>query len=208
MRTDLERAPRRHRRADTRWCRCRYVLFRSAYIQDAAAVIEKAHRVGAQVILDVYQAAGTVPIEIEELGRRLRGGRVREVAVRRPGCGLPLRTAGSGAASLQPGIVGWAAHAHPFEFATGAIAYADASGALPERHAQRPVALFGTGRLRDRRARSACRAIREKSLRLTRRLMELATEAGFRINTPNERRRARRRGHHRRARTARRSPTN
>ncbi|MBA3641438.1 MAG: aminotransferase class V-fold PLP-dependent enzyme, partial [Acidobacteria bacterium] len=31
-----------------------YVLFRSAYIQDAAAVIEKAHRVGAQVILDVY----------------------------------------------------------------------------------------------------------------------------------------------------------
>ena len=30
------------------------VLFRSASIQDAAAVIEKAHRVGAHVILDVY----------------------------------------------------------------------------------------------------------------------------------------------------------
>src|SRR4029079_17697420 len=34
-----------------------YVLFRSASISDAAAVIEKAHRVGAHVILDVYQAA-------------------------------------------------------------------------------------------------------------------------------------------------------
>ncbi len=45
-----------------------YVLFKSAYIQDAAAVIEKAHKVGAQVILDVYQAAGTVPLEIEKLG--------------------------------------------------------------------------------------------------------------------------------------------
>ena len=41
------------------------VLFRSACIQDARAVIEKAHRVGAHVILDVYQAAGTVPLDIE-----------------------------------------------------------------------------------------------------------------------------------------------
>ena len=35
------------------------VLFRSSYIQDARAVIEKAQQVGAHVILDVYQAAGT-----------------------------------------------------------------------------------------------------------------------------------------------------
>ena len=44
------------------------VLFRSACIQDAAAVIEKAHRVGAHVILDVYQAAGTIPLDIGGLG--------------------------------------------------------------------------------------------------------------------------------------------
>src|SRR5262245_46908136 len=44
------------------------VLFRSAYIQDARAVIEKAHRVGARVILDVYQAAGTVPLDLSALG--------------------------------------------------------------------------------------------------------------------------------------------
>ncbi len=44
------------------------MLFRSAYIQDAAAVIEKAHRVGAHVILDVYQGAGTVPMNLEQLG--------------------------------------------------------------------------------------------------------------------------------------------
>src|SRR3982751_3065385 len=41
------------------------VLFRSSYIQDAKAVIEKAQRVGARVVLDVYQAAGTVPLNIE-----------------------------------------------------------------------------------------------------------------------------------------------
>src|ERR671913_2103934 len=44
------------------------VLFRSAYIQNARAVIEKAHRVGAHVILDVYQAAGTIPLDIETIG--------------------------------------------------------------------------------------------------------------------------------------------
>ena len=41
------------------------VLFKSACITDARAVIEKAHRVGAHVILDVYQGAGTVPMELE-----------------------------------------------------------------------------------------------------------------------------------------------
>ena len=44
------------------------VLFKSAFIQDAAAIVEKAHRVGARVILDVYQAAGTVPLHLEALG--------------------------------------------------------------------------------------------------------------------------------------------
>ena len=46
------------------------VLFKSACIIDARAVIEKAHQVGAHVILDVYQAAGTVPLRSRRPGRR------------------------------------------------------------------------------------------------------------------------------------------
>ena len=38
------------------------VLFRSSCIVDARAIIERAHRVGAHVILDVFQAAGAIPI--------------------------------------------------------------------------------------------------------------------------------------------------
>src|SRR5271156_5983561 len=38
------------------------VLFRSSYVVDARAIIERAHRVGAHVILDTFQAAGTIPI--------------------------------------------------------------------------------------------------------------------------------------------------
>ena len=68
-----------------------YVLFKSACIQDAAAVIEKAHRVGARVILDVYQAAGTVPLEIEALGADFAVG--GSVKFKWSPTGMPCRSA-------------------------------------------------------------------------------------------------------------------
>lgn len=161
-----------------------YVLFRSAYIQDAAAVIEKAHGVGAQVILDVYQAAGTVPLEIEKLGADFAVGGSVKWLCGGPGAGY-LYVRPDLAKQLEPGIVGWAAHAHPFDFATGAIEYADA----PERFQSgtpNVPSLYSARAGYEIVAEIGVPAIREKSLRLTRRLMNLATEAGFRINTPNE----------------------
>ena len=44
-----------------------HVLFRSAYILDVQAIIEKAHAVGAVVILDGYHAAGIVPVDVTAL---------------------------------------------------------------------------------------------------------------------------------------------
>jgi len=44
-----------------------HVIFRSAFIQDAAAIIEKAHRVGALVVLDTFQSLGTVPVDVQAL---------------------------------------------------------------------------------------------------------------------------------------------
>ena len=44
------------------------VLFRSSFIVDARAIVEKAHRVGAHVILDVFQATGTLPFDVRDLG--------------------------------------------------------------------------------------------------------------------------------------------
>jgi len=43
------------------------VLFRSATILDARAIIERAHHVGAHVVLDVFQATGTVPVDVTAL---------------------------------------------------------------------------------------------------------------------------------------------
>jgi kynureninase len=158
------------------------VLFKSAYIENAAAIVEKAHRVGARVILDVYQGAGTVPISLEDLGVDFAvGGSVKWL------CGGPgngyLYVRPDLAREIEPAIAGWAAHTRPFAFETGRIDFATA----PERFQS------GTPNVP---ALYACRAgyeivrdigvdaIRAKSLGLTRHLMNLARQAGFRINTP------------------------
>jgi kynureninase len=160
-----------------------YVLFKSAYIQDAAAVIEKAHRVGAQVILDVYQAAGTVPLEIEALGADFAVGGSVKWLCGGPGAGY-LYVRPDLANTLEPGIVGWAAHAHPFEFTAAAIEYADA----PERFQSgtpNVPSLYSARAGYEIVREIGVPAIREKSLRLTRRLMDRAKAVGFRVNTPD-----------------------
>ena len=45
-----------------------HVAFRSSYVQDLAAITERAHAVGAMVLADLYQSAGTVPVDVRELG--------------------------------------------------------------------------------------------------------------------------------------------
>jgi kynureninase len=158
------------------------VLFKSAFIQDAAAIVEKAHRVGARVILDVYQATGTVPVHLEALGVDFAvGGSVKWL------CGGPgaayLYVRPDLARELEPGITGWAAHAQPFEFATGAIRYADA----PERFqggTPNVPALYSCRAGYEIVREIGVEAIRAKSLTLTRRLIDLARARGFRINTP------------------------
>ena len=41
-----------------------HVAFRSSYLQDLAAITEKAHAVGAYIVADLYQSAGIVPIDV------------------------------------------------------------------------------------------------------------------------------------------------
>src|SRR5260370_2523637 len=43
------------------------VLFRSSCIVDSRAIIERAHRVGAHVILHVFHAAATIPPDVPDL---------------------------------------------------------------------------------------------------------------------------------------------
>ena len=158
------------------------VLFRSSYIQDARAVIEKAHRVGAHVILDIYQAAGVIPIDLQALGADFAVGGSVKWLCGGPGAGY-LYVRPDLAPALQPAFVGWAAHAEPFAFEAAPIRYAGA----PERFQSgtpNVPALYSARAGYEIVASIGIDAIRARSLRLTRRLIDQATAAGFRVNTP------------------------
>lgn len=158
------------------------VLFRSAYIVDARAIIEKAHRVGAHVILDLFQAAGTIPIDVRGLGADFAVGGVLKWLCGGPGVGY-LYVREDLRAKLRPAIAGWIAHRRPFAFETGAIdaredsfRYLNGTPHIPALYACQP----GLDILNN----AGIGAIREKSMRLTARLFEAARRKGWRVNTP------------------------
>ena len=158
------------------------VLFRSACLQDVRPVIEKAHKVGARVILDVYQAAGAVPLEIETLGADFAVGGSVKWLCGGPGAGY-MYVRQDLIRELAPAVSGWAGHAAPFDFATGESSRA---GGIERFQSGTPnVPVYYMARAGYRIVNEAgVPAIREKSLRLTRMMMEFARARGWRLNTP------------------------
>ena len=45
-----------------------HVLFRSAFVQDVAAIAARAREVGALCVLDLYQSTGSVPVDLTAAG--------------------------------------------------------------------------------------------------------------------------------------------
>lgn len=160
------------------------VLFKSAFITDVQAVIDRAHKVGALVVVDVYQAAGAVPMSLEAWGADFAVGGSVKWLCGGPGAGY-LYVRPDLARTLRPVFVGWAAHESPFEFATGPIRHA----AAPERFQSgtpNVPALYAARAGYEIVASIGVPAIRERSLKLTRRLMDAARARGWRLNTPSD----------------------
>jgi kynureninase len=160
------------------------VLFKSAAIVDIAPIVARAREVGAHVILDVYQAAGTLPLDLAALGVDFAVGGSVKWLCGGPGAGY-LYVRPDLAASLSPAATGWAAHARPFAFEPGAIV----SDAAPERFQSgtpNVPALASARAGYEIVAEVGVAAIRAKSLRLTRRLLDHAAARGWRVNTPTD----------------------
>ena len=104
-----------------------HVAFRSSALLDAAAVAARAHEVGALVLLDTYQSAGTVPIDVAALDVDLMVGGSVKWLLGGPGTGY-LYARPEVAAALAPWLVGWFGHEAPFAFAPSPIALAGGAG--------------------------------------------------------------------------------
>jgi kynureninase len=158
------------------------VLFKSAHLQDVEPVIAKAHRVGARVVLDLYQAAGAVPVDVTALGTDFAVGGSVKWLCGGPGAGY-LYVRPDLVADLTPAVVGWAGHARPFQFEAGVIDYAAGLERFQSGTPNVP-ALYSARAGYEIVAKIGVPAIREKSLRLTSPLLAAATARGWTLNTP------------------------
>ena len=160
-----------------------HVLFRSSFLMDADAICRRAHDVGALVSLDSFHAVGIVPVNVKRSKVDfLTGGVLKWLCGGPGGCFLYVSPAVRDA--LRPALTGWQAHARPFAFedsmdyTTGAFRWLNGTPVIPALYA----AAEGPKILR----RVGVAAIREKSLRLTTRLIELADERDFKVNAPRD----------------------
>ena len=160
------------------------VLFRSAQLLDLAPILQRAREVGALTLIDAYLAVGVVEVDVQALGVDfLVGGSIKWLCGG-PGTGY-LYVSPRVHASLKPALTGWFAHEQPFAFDSGPQQlhagerrFWNGTPCIPAYLAARPgfalVAEIGGA------------AIREKSLRLTGRMLALASEYGFRVVSPSE----------------------
>jgi len=160
-----------------------HVLFKSAYLQDARAITERAHEVGALVVLDTYQSAGTVPFSVKDLNVDFATGGSVKWLCGGPGAGY-LYVRPDLIDKLEPKTTGWMAHEHPFAFenemhyAPNVTRFLHGSPAIPALYAAESgykiINAIGVD------------AIREKSVRQTQYLISLAEEAGFSVTSPQD----------------------
>jgi kynureninase len=158
-----------------------HVLFKSAFLQDAKAIIDRAHEVGAMVVLDTYQSAGTIPFSVKELNADFATGGSVKWLCGGPGAGY-LYVRPDLQTKLEPKTTGWMAHEAPFAFdtklryASNISRFLHGSPAIPALYAARSgyriINEIGVER------------IREKSMRQTDYLIRLAEEAGFHVTSP------------------------
>jgi kynureninase len=157
------------------------VLFRSSFIVNAKAIIEKAHRVGAHVILDVFQATGTVPFAVRELGADFAVGGVLKWLCGGPGVAY-LYVREDLQQKLRPAFTGWLAHRRPFQFEPGAIDPREDSYRFLNGTPHIP-ALYACWPGLEILNKVGLPVIRKKSLHMTARILDGARARGWRVNT-------------------------
>jgi kynureninase len=159
-----------------------HVLFRTGELVGVEAIAERAREAGAYVLLDAYQSAGIVPLDVTALGVDFAVGGSVKWLCGGPGAGW-LYVRPDRAGELRPTLVGWQAHARPFsfeaelEYAEGAARFLTGTPNVPALYAATAgydiVEEVGVGQ------------IRERSLALTGLLISLVEDAGFEVASPH-----------------------
>ena len=170
--------------ARTRLVSISHVLFRSAYIMPVKQIIKKAHRVGAQVLLNGYHSVGIIPVDVQDLNVDFYIGGVLKWLCGGTG-GVFMYVRPDLLTTLDPKVTGWFAHKRPFAFEVDhfdlredAYRLMNGTPGIASLQAIQPgveiIAQVGVD------------AIRENSIQQTSRLIDLADERGYPVISPRQ----------------------
>ncbi len=160
-----------------------HVLFRSAYIIDADALVAHAHSQGALVSLDSYHAVGVIPVDVKRSNVDFLSGGVLKWLCGGPG-GCFLYASPAMSERLAPALTGWQAHKRPFAFdttmepAAGIWRWLGGTPTVPSLYAatEGPRIVYAAGMAN----------VRAKSQRQTAMLVELAEARGYKLTAPRD----------------------
>lgn len=158
------------------------VVFRSSALVDVAPIIARAHAVGAMVMIDGYQWAGIVPLDVTALGVDFFvGGSVKYL------CGGPgaafLYVRPDRLPALRPRLTGWMAHPDSFGFDVGPMRYRD-DGLRFQNGTPHVPCLYAARAGYEIVAEIGVPAIRARSQELTARIVAFAQAEGWPVNSP------------------------
>lgn len=161
-----------------------HTSFQSSYRIDAKAIVERAHSLGALVLLDVYQSAGSVKLDasVWEVDF-LIGGTIKWLCGG-PACGY-LYVRPDLQRELRPRLTGWVAHDAPFDFAHSPMRYARSIRRFAQGTPSIPAlysALPGLQIIEE----VGVETIASESRRRTEWMIEFALEQGWKINSPRD----------------------
>ncbi len=160
-----------------------HVYYKSAYIQDIAAISARARQLGALTLVDGYHGPGTLPVDVKKLDVDFYVGGCLKWLCGGPGNAF-LYVRPELASSLHPRLTGWIAHRKPFlfgpkmEYAKGSYRFLAGTPPIPSLYAALPglkiIKKIGISQ------------IRKKSLRQTALIIRKVKERGFRLFSPEE----------------------
>jgi len=160
------------------------VFYKTAELVDLAPIARRAKEMGARIVLDLYQAAGAVPLDVAGLGVDFAVGGSVKWLCGGPGAGY-LYASAEACRSLSPRLTGWLGSAAPFAFeappqryAEGVLRFANGSPHVP--------ALVSAAPGHEVVARAGVPAIRAKSQRQTQALVAALQARGFAVVSPLE----------------------
>ena len=160
------------------------VYFTTGYIQDVTALAEIAHREGALLLVDDYQATGQVPLNVRESG----------VDVLVTG-GLKWLIGGPGIAylyvrrelipELRPSVTGWFSHARQFDFDPSTLEYRP-DAARFEAGTPSVASIYAGKAGLEIINEIGPERLRERTAMLNQDLVNRLKERGFRLRVPSD----------------------